>query len=249
MTLLAAFIALPFTLPAMAASKAVTIPMVKRFYDSIPTNTKGTSLGAPPSIQTIRSERGTAHMISRLKQNNNRAAHSRIKKLQKQINTIDFSKEMLVAILSPPMDNYSMKIKKIMLDEGIITVLLSYSHQMKDYRIPPKKSIYYEMIVHKKLHQPGLLDAREKKMKSKVKETLKITVTGRLMFWKESAYQLIPVKIRRGKKNSYYIRGEILAELEPYLGRVVTLSGTVSHERDGPYERELANIKLVKAND
>ncbi len=259
-TLLAAFLALPLALPAMAAKvtekttakateKVVTVPIVKHFYDSIPTNAKGTSLGAPPRIQTIRSERGAAHMITRLKQNNNRAAHRRIKKIQKQIDSIDFSKQMLVAIFSPPMDNYSMKIKKIIKDDGIIKVGLTYSHKVKEYRIPPKKSIHYEMIVLKNLPQPVLLDAREKKIKSKVKETRKVTVTGRLMFWKASAYQLIPVKIRRGKKTSYYIRGEILADLEPYLGRVVTLSGTVSHERDGPYERELENIKLVKAYD
>ena len=83
-------------------------------------------------------------------------------------------------------------------------------------------------------------------MKAKAKKEITITVTGRLMPWTDTVYQLIPVKIRRGNRNSYYIRGDKVEELTPYLGKVITLAGTISHERDGPYESDLNVKKLVK---
>ncbi len=222
------------------------VSIKNRFRDSMPTNVQGTSLSAPPYIQVIRSERGAAHLLNRFKSIKNRTTRSRLRKLKRQLKYVDFSKYMVIAVLSQPMDNYQISIKKIALEDNVVKVNVSYRHELKNYSIPPKKTIYYEMAVVKKLPQPTFLEAHAVEVENKAEETMQVTVTGRLMPWKKEVYQLVPAKIRRGKKNSYYIRGEKLEELEPYLGKVVTLAGTVSHERDSPYESELTVQKVVK---
>lgn len=152
--------------------------------------------------------------------------------------------------MSEPMDNYQINIRKVVLENDIITVNVAYRHEMKDYRIPPKKSYYYYMITVKQMPQPVIIDAKQTNIKKNAEKEKAVTVTGRLMRWKDDAYQLVPVKIRRGSKNSYYIRGKkALEELKPYLGKVVKIKGTVSHAKDGPYENELTVIKVVKAHD
>lgn len=238
-------------LAAIIASAAWAKPVgiKSRFQDSLPTNVMGTSLASPPYIQVIRSKRGAAHLLNRFKAFNNLSAVRRLRKLKRQLRSVDYSKRMVIAVLSQPADNYELKVNKVALDDDVIKVDVSYKHVLKNYQIPPKKSIHYVMVVVEKMPQPAVLETRQIKVKTKTKETKKVTVTGRLMLWKESAYQLVPVRIRRGKKQSYYIRGEKLEELEPYLGKVVTLSGTISHERDGPYESELTVLKVVKVYD
>lgn len=240
-------IALLLALAIAGPVSAEKIPIKSRFHDFLNTNVKGTSLAAPPYIQVIRSERGASHMLSRFKKIKNRGTQVRVKRLQKLINNVDFSKQMVVAVFSRPTDNYKMKLKKIVLEDDILKVYVNYSHKLKNYRRPPMKSIHYEMAVVDKMTNPALLEIKKITIKSKVKENKKVTVTGRLMEYTKSAFQLVPVNIKRGNKNSYYIRGDIVAELAPYLGRVITLSGTVSHERDSPYESELTVTKLVKA--
>lgn len=238
--------ALVFAVAAVTVALAEPVSIRSRFRDSMPTSVQGTSLSAPPYIQVIRSERGAAHLLNRFKGIKNRTTRSRLRTLKRQLKYVDFSKYMVIAVLSQPMDNYHLGIKKIALEDNVIKVNVSYRHELKNYRIPPKKTIYYEMAVVKKLPQPTFLEAQAVEVKNRAEKTRRVTVTGRLMPWKKEVYQLVPAKIRRGKKNSYYIRGEKLEELEPYLGRVITLAGTVSHERDSPYESELTVHKVVK---
>ena len=235
-------------LAAIFASTAYAKPVkIKtRFQDSLTTNVMGTSLTAPPYIQVIRSKRGSVHLLNRFKAFNNLSAVRSLRKLKRQLRHVNYEKRMVIAVLSQPMDNYELKVHKVELVDDVIQVDVSYKHELKNYQIPPKKSIHFVMVVVDKMPQPAILETKQINVKTKTKETTKITVTGRLMLWTESAYQLIPVRIRRGKKQSYYIRGEKLEELEPYLGKVITLAGTISHERDGPYESELTVQKVVK---
>ena len=235
-------------LAAIFASTAYAKPVkIKtRFQDSLTTNVMGTSLTAPPYIQVIRSKRGSVHLLNRFKAFNNLSAVRSLRKLKRQLRHVNYEKRMVIAVLSQPMDNYELKVSKVELVDDVIQVDVSYKHELKNYQIPPKKSIHFVMVVVDKMPQPAVLETKQIKVKTKTKETTKITVTGRLMLWTESAYQLVPVRIRRGKKQSYYIRGEKLEELEPYLGKVITLAGTISHERDGPYESELTVQKVVK---
>lgn len=213
------------------------------------TNVMGTSLSSPPYIQVIRSKRGSAHFLNKFRGFHNLDATRALWRLKRQLRRVNFDKRMVIAVLSQPMDNYELKLKKISLEDGIIKVAVSYRHELKNYNIPPKKSIYYEMAVVNKMPQPAVLETEQIIVKTRTKENEKVTVTGRLMQWKESVYQLIPVRIRRGKKQSYYIRGENLEELSEHLGKVITVAGTVSHERDSPYELELTVQKLVKVYD
>ncbi|GMT42860.1 MAG: hypothetical protein IEMM0002_1271 [bacterium] len=244
-------VALVYILIAVTAASAWAEPIKvrNRFHNSMPTNVLGTSLSSSPHVQVIRSKRGAAHLLNRFKVINNRTTQRRLRKLKRQLRYVNFSKYMVIAVLSQPTDNYQLKIKKVSLENDVITVAVSYKHELKEYDIPPQKSIHYEMVMVKKHTQPVLLEAHSVKVKNKVKETQEVTVTGRLMPWKKEVYQLVPVKIRRGKKNSYYIRGENLEELTPYLGRVVTLKGSVSHERDGPYESDLTVQKVIRVYD
>ncbi|MFQ5431490.1 MAG: hypothetical protein ACE5EN_03165 [Nitrospinota bacterium] len=238
-------------LAAVIASTAFAKPVriKNRFQDSLPTNVMGTSLASPPYIQVIRSKRGAAHLLNRFRAFNNLNAVIRLRKLKRQLRSVNYSKRMVIAVLSQPVDNYELKVNKVAVEDDVIKVDVSYKHELKNYQIPPKKSIHFVMVVVEKMPQPAVLETRQIKVKTKTKKTKKVTVTGRLMLWKESAYQLVPVRIRRGKKQSYYIRGEKLEELAPYLGKVITLAGTISHERDGPYESELTVQKVVKVYD
>jgi hypothetical protein len=232
-----------------STSYAKPVKIKNRFQDSLTTNVMGTSLTTPPYIQVLRSKRGEAHLLNRFKAFNNLSAVRSLRKLKRQMRHINYDKRMVIAVLSQPVDNYELKVNKVEVVDDIIKVKVSYKHELRNYQIPPKKSIHFVMVVVDKMSHPAVLETRQIKVKTNTKETKKVTVTGRLMLWTESAYQLIPVRIRRGKKQSYYIRGEKLEELEQYLGKVITLAGTISHERDGPYESELTVQKIVKVYD
>ena len=236
-------------LPTGEAS-AKTIKFRAYPADSIPTNVQGTSITTSPNINVFRSKRGATYFINKFNIKS-LASNSRIRALRKQLRSVNYKTNMVILVMTEPMDNYQINIRKVELENDIITINVVYRHEMKDYRIPPKKAYYYYMITIKQMPQPVMIDSKQTNIKKNAaKKTKAVTVTGRLMLWKESAYQIIPVKIRRGSKNSYYIRGEkMLEELKPYLGMVVTIKGTVSHEKDGPYENELTVTKVIKAND
>lgn len=233
------------TLPAWAEN----IVTRTRITDSLPTNVLGTSIDSPPTIQVIRSKRGADYFIKKYYHFNNLSIRAKLYKLKKQFKSIDFSKYMVIAVLSQPMDNYKVKIKNIKLEDDVILVSATYKHELINYSIPPKKSIFYTMAVVKKMFQPVLLESKQIKVKSRAKENTKVTVTGRLMRYNHTAYQLVPVRIQRGKKNTYYIKGSNHDELSQYVGKVITLAGTVSHETDSPYEFHLLVDKLVRAHD
>jgi len=230
--------------PSFAASR---IKLRQRISDRIQTNVLGTSIASAPNIQVIRSKDGAEYLINKYRGFHNLSSNSKLHKLKRQLRAIDYSKYMVISVISEPMDNYKLKIKNVEIESDIIVVNASYRHQLKNYRIPPKKSIYYSMAVVKKMHQPVLLEAKQIKVKARAKARTEVTVTGRLMQYTENSYQLIPVRIRRGKKNSYYIESHKNSQLASYLGKVVTLRGSVSHEKNSPYEHDLDVERLVKA--
>ncbi len=151
------------------------------------------------------------------------------------------------------MDNYKLSLNKIGLDkkEKIVEVDVSYRHKMVTPHIPPKKSIHFMLLVVPLSDYPVILQATETVIRNKRgnKKAFKVvTVTGRLMPLKNNRLQLVPVVIKRGSKNSYYV-AEPLPEgmnLHRYIGKVVVLQGTISHERNSPYEADLTVNKLVK---
>lgn len=234
-----------FIATATVSANAANLSASHHLNDSLPTNVLGTSLTEPPSLTVIRSERGAIYFANKFKANN-LVTHSRLSKLKRHLRRINYDKKMVIVVLSKPTDNYEIGIKKIALKDGVINVDVTFKHEVKDYSIPPKKAVYYTLVAVDKLSEPVLLNAKEIKTVGDVKDRTKVTVTGRLMRYTDDTYQLIPVKIRRGQKNSYYIKGDKVAELEPYLGKVITLDGTISHAKDGPYESELNVTKLVR---
>jgi hypothetical protein len=240
-----------FVFAAALASPAwgVELRLVKIINDSFPTNVLGTSISAPPQIHTIRSKQGAEYFLRRFSGIHNRPAHYRLSVLKKRLTSIDYSRYMAIAVFSSPMDNYKLKIKNVGLENGVITARAEYSHVTRNYSIPPKKSVYCAFAVVKNLPHPVALEAKERKVKNRASELRKVTVTGRLLKYSESAYQLVPVRIRHGKKNTYYIRGDQMKDLESYLGKVVTMAGTVSHEQNGPYEHELQVERVIKSHD
>ncbi len=231
--------------PAVSAKIAVK----KKFEGSFLTNVTGTSLSQGPYIQVIRSKAGLDYSLSQFEKLKNRITQLRITSLRKSLASVNYNKNMLVAIFSQPMDNYKLSMENMTMDKGdnVIEVAVNYSHKMSNPRIPPKKSIYYLITVVPKSDFPVILHATELLQKKKGERVSKvITVTGRLMLLSGNDLQLVPVVIKRGNKNSYYITGPKTEELARHIGKVVTLEGSVSHERDGPYEFDLTVSKLVK---
>ncbi len=246
------FLSAIFLAPAVFASEENHVKVIRQYSGSFLTNVAGSSLTRPPYIQAIRSKDGLEYLLGGFEKLKNRITQRRINKLRGQLKKLDFSKHMLVGVFSQPMDNYKMKIEKVVKDTAgnAIELIVNYQHQIKSNRIPPKKSIHYMLAVIPKSDYPVVLMATEmvpaKSKKRKAKLAKLITVTGRLMALRGNDLQLVPVVIKRGKKHSYYIRGEQTGKLEEHLGKVVTLQGTVSHERNSPYEWDLTVNKVVK---
>lgn len=236
-------------------SSAEKVRVFKKASGSFITSVAGTSVTQAPYIQIIRSANGFDYTFLKFDRIKNKITKSRLKKLRKKIANVDFNKQMIVAIFSHPTDNYRMAIKSINYkqDDGFIQVDVTYQHNIRNYRIQPKKSIHYALAVIPKKPFPVVMSAKEevsKKNKGKAKKASKaITVTGRLMALASGeGLQLVPVKIRRGSKNSYYIKGKQAEELEEFIGKVITLEGVASRDRDGPYEFDLEVKKVVKVN-
>lgn len=230
------------------------IKVIRQFNGSFLTNVAGSSLTRPPYIQVIRSRDGLEYLLARFEKLKNRITQRRINKLRAKLKNFNFNKHMIVGVFSQPMDNYKMKMERVEKDSvgKAIELFVNYRHKIKINRIPPKKSIHYILAVIPKSDYPVIMTttemvpAKSKKQKNQKKLAKLITVTGRLMALRDNDLQLVPVVIKRGKKNSYYIRGAQTEKLEAYIGKVVTLQGTVSHERNSPYEWDFTMKKIVK---
>ncbi len=230
-------------------SEAKSVPIVRKIEGSFLTNVAGSSVTQPPYIQVMRSREGFDYAINGFERLKNRITQSRINYLKKQLKGLDFTKYMLVGVFSQPMDNYKMTLNRISVDDynSSIEVSISYRHKIQNLRIPPKKSIHYVLVVVRKSDLPVILQATELVSSKNRKPAKLITVTGRLMdFSGGSDLQLVPVVIKRGSKNSYYIKGEQAGPLRQYISKVVTLQGTVSRERNSPYEWDLTVMSIVK---
>ena len=167
----------------------------------------------------------------------------------REISMLNHGLEMIISVLSPPIDNYKLKLVDVRSkeEEPYVEVQVNYTHRLVNYRIPPFKSIYYLMIIVPKNSSPVVLKpvhVQSKKAKKQKSKTVK--VTGKLLRGTNDDLHLIPLKINRGSKNSYYIRGTQAKELEPHIGKVVTLEGEISREKDGPYESDLTVTRIVK---
>ncbi|MGK7344358.1 MAG: hypothetical protein ACNS63_00940 [Candidatus Nitrospinota bacterium M3_3B_026] len=227
------------------------VPVTRRIEGSFLTNVAGSSLTQPPYIQVIRSREGLEYLLNGFERHKNRITKARIDNLRKRLSRLDYGKQMVVGVFSQPMDNYSISMNSILMDEKekSIEVKVSYRHKMVNYRIPPKKSIHYVLAVVPKSDYPVILKADQVTTSSGAKETKIVTVTGRLMPLRDDGLQLVPVVIKRGNKNSYYINGPKTEALSKHIGKVVTLEGAVSHERDSPYEWDFLVKKIVKIHN
>lgn len=226
------------------------IKISRTITGSLLTNVAGSSVSQPPYIQVIRSREGFDYLMGRFERLKNRITRKRLNRLKAQMRGFDYDKSMLIGVFSQPMDNYKIKLEKVTIDPGgkAIDVKVTYRHKIRSLRIPPKKSIHYLFVVIPKSDFPVILSATQMAVSGKKKSKLAkvVTVTGRLMALTGNDLQLVPVVIRRGRKNSYYIRGDQALSLNQHVGKVVTLKGMVSHERNSPYEWDFTVSKVVK---
>ncbi len=231
------------------------LPVLQKASGQFLTNVAGTSVTQPPYIQVMRSREGFEYTLSQFSSLKNRITQQRIKDVRRRFAKVDWSKQMVIGLFSPPMDNYNLKLTSLSRqgrdgpdsrDAGTIVAEVSYRHVVKTYAIPPKKTIEYQMLVVEKSDLPVILRATEEVVRNGNAGRKELNVTGRLMPLTGDDLQLVPVVIKRGNKNCYYIRGEQALRLEQYIGRVITLRGTVSPERNSPYEFELDVEKVLK---
>ncbi|MFQ5559168.1 MAG: hypothetical protein ACE5FU_01100 [Nitrospinota bacterium] len=231
--------------PALSEGKRLKI--FKKYKDSIQTNILGTSETTPPYVKVIRSKKAVSYMLREFEEIKNYGGVGKVRQLKKKLNRINFNKHMLIAVLTQPIDNYSMKVIRTNknLKNKRVEIDVVYSHRNKSYNIPPKKSIYYAMIVVPKSDLPVMPKLIEKRARARKKDK-PVYVTGRLLYWKYSDLQLVPVKIKRKKSIIYYIKGRQVKRLEKYVGRVVKLKGKVIRDQDSPYQKDLEVEKVVK---
>ncbi len=231
-------------------SIAKSVRIYRKHSGSFLTNVVGSSVTEPPYIQVIRSRDGFDHFISKYERLKNRTTQRRIDKLRSNFYWLDYRRYMIIGIFTKPMDNYELKLNRIdKSDDGkVIEAHVTYKHKVRAMHIPPKKSVHYIMVAVKKSNLPVLLLADTKENNGKKKPNEQVTVTGRLMTISGSAdLQLVPTRIKRGNKDSYFIKGDQAESLRKHAGKVVTLRGTVSHETDSPYEWDLTvdDVKKV----
>jgi hypothetical protein len=240
-----------FISPPTTSAKPVPVKIIKQLNGSLLTNVAGTSASQPPYIQIIRSLDGLDYALSQFDRLQNRITTTRIARIKQQLSRVDFDSQMVVGVFSQPMDNFVITIDKVEADreESFVSVFITYAHIIQSYSIPPKKSIEYVLMILPKSLDPVILRATEMKNNVAGVDAKLITVTGRLMPLSDGELQLVPVVIKRGSKNSHYIRGAQSEKLLRYLGKVVTLQGSVSHDTDSPYEFELTVEKVVKVFD
>lgn len=242
------FIVAPLVLQSGAA-EAGSVKIHRKIKGSFLTNVAGSSVSQPPYIQVIRSRDGLDYTLSRFGKLKNKITQRRIDYLQRQLAGLDFDKVMIIGIFSQPMDNFNISVGDVTVDDGrgAMEVEVSYTHKIKNLRIPPKKSIHYTLLITPKSDLPVTLKAIERVRSKKRKDAKLITVTGRVMkYGGGEELQLVPVVIKRGNKNSYFLKGGMADSLFEHTGKVVTLRGTLSRERNSPYEFDLTVKKIVK---
>lgn len=244
------FIFISFLLLIPNYLHAKQLKIKKEFKGSLITNILGTSETFPPYVKIIRSKEGMKYMLREFKQIRNYTVYGKTKQLERELNKINFVKNMLISVMTQPVDNYSLKVTKAKnnTNEKRIEIFVTYSHKNRAYDIPPKKSIYYHMIVVNKSDLPIMLNLNNISSKKKMKK-YPVSVTGRLLYWKYSDLQLIPVKIRKRKNIIYYIKGNQVKWLEKYVGRVVTLKGILSRDQYSPYEKDMIVDKVLKVHE
>ena len=241
-----------FFLLTAASAMAAAVPVSQKVEGSFLTNQAGVSATQPPYIQTLRSREGFEYTLNRIDKLKNRVTHQRVEVLRKTLAGVNYDTHMILAVFSQPMDNYEMSLSSITMDAEAraIEVNLSYRHDLRPVAIPPVKSIYYLMLAVPRSDLPVILNASEVTVTPARREARVVTVTGRLMkFSGGETLQLVPPVISRKDKNSYYIRGKQAAALAKHTGKVVTLRGAVSQERNSPYEWDLNVHELVKVYD
>lgn len=223
--------------------------IIKEFKGSFQTNIIGISESSPPYVKIIRSKAGVEHMLNDFKKIRNYAVLDKITSLEKELVKINFNNSMLIAIMTQPADNYTMDLKGVLINkaEKKLEVRVDYKHVERTYDIPPKKSIYYHIIVIKKSNLPVFLKVRNLHSKKALSSSPSVFITGRLLYWKYQDLQVVPLKIQRKKSTIYYIKGRKALKLEKYVGKIVTLKGKISRENDSPYEADLEVEKLIEA--
>jgi len=247
--LLLIFCLLFFCNSASAESRKVAV--IKEIKDSLKTNIIGTSESSPPYVKIIRSKAGLDYLLNDFKKIRNYAVFDKVTALEKELSRINFNNLMLIAILTQPIDNYTLNVEGVFKNESEkkIEIIVDYRHIERKYDIPPKKSIYYHMLVMNKTDLPIFLKIKNLQNRKVLASKSSVFVTGRLLFWKYQDLQLVPLKIKRKKSKIYYIKGKQALKLEKYVGKVVTLQGKISNENDSPYELDLEVEKVIEVKE
>lgn len=232
------------TIVAPLSASAAGMRIYREFKGRLVTNLRGTSASMPPHVKVIRSREGMKHVLDELREIRNYSVYLKINQLERDLKRVNFEKYMLVAVMTDPIDNYSMSISRVTVKNGKLQVYTNYSHSNRTYDIPSKKSLYYNILMLKKSNMPVMLKLNN--LSGKKKKEKSVYLTGRLLYWKYSDLQLVPKRIRRKKSVIYYIKGNQVKKFEKYVGRLVTLKAIISRDQDGPYNKDIIVDKVTK---
>jgi len=226
---------------------AADMQIYKEFKGHLTTNIRGTSASIPPHVKVIRSREGMTHFLDKLREIRNYPVHLKVNQLESELKRVNFDQYMLVAVMTEPIDNYSISVSKVLEKDGALQVYVNYSHINKNDDIPGKKSVYYNILMLKKSDMPVMLKLNN--LSGKKKNDVPVDLTGRLLYWKYSDLQLVPHKGRSKKSVIYYIKGPQAKKFEKYVGRVVTLKAVISRDQDSPYEKDIVVEKVTKVHE
>jgi hypothetical protein len=229
--------------PALCAEFRATMMEEGSFH----TNISGEPNFRPPYVQVIRTPDGLDYILSQYERMKDRFLGERLNMIKRKFGKVNFNEQMLIAVLSQPLDHFNMRY--LGMDkgggDGPITVRLSYRHDGRMTGKSGQKIIYYIIMVTPKSGQPVLLDARAESHGPKT--PLKPErVTGVLMEYGDGKVQLVVETRARGKKSTFYVKGADLEALRGYLGKRVTLEGYIKPEGLSAYEREFTFLRIAK---
>ena len=236
-------------LQGLAHASPKKVKFLKEYRGYFVTTVKGTSKSLPPYLRVIRSKEGVSYLFNDFRKIRNLTTHNKALHLERVLVRNDFSKKMVVALLSQPTDNYKMEKVRIVEfeSEQKLEVTASYFHNDKDYPIPPFKSIFYRFYVVKQSDLPVILNAEliKKKIKKSKKKPFK-TIYGTLQDWEDNGKQLALINKSKRKKRVYYIKGSMQEELKQHVGKFLALRGEVIKDSESVYEADLTVKKIVK---
>jgi len=240
--------AILFSILAAGAAQAEEFRALQIEEGTFRTNLAGEPNFRPPFVQVIRTQEGLDYVLAQYERMKDRYIAERMNQLKRQFGKINFNENMLIAVLSQPLDRFSMRYLGMDKSKGAgpITVRVSYYFDGRMTGKSGQKTVYFIFLVTPKTGQPVLLEAKSEGSPQKAENKPPQRVTGQLMEYGNGKAQLVVETRGRGKKSAYYIKNVDLEMLRPYFGKRVTIEGIVKPEGLSAYEREISFIKIVK---